>query len=190
MGFHFDRTPSNAVAMDQRFGREPYLPLDYVCTIHYLTDVRPGGPAFAIIPGGHQHQTVDDARAELGDQVRMTPCRPGSWAIFSLLQLYPHEPACIFWANLTPVSLGSTASSRSMAPRGPASSTTSARAWATAAAPFSAPVSHAPLFLPSARGISQFLSRLKRRWWRHAQSLTRPVPALCESLRNNTGSAE
>jgi hypothetical protein len=67
MRFHFDRTPSNGHAMDQRFGREPYLPLDYVCAIHYLTPVVEGGPAFAIVPGGHQFATIEEARAGLGE---------------------------------------------------------------------------------------------------------------------------
>ena len=53
--------------MDQRFGRQPYLPLDYVCTIHYLTDVEPGMPAFAVVPKSHQYKLIEEAHEGLSD---------------------------------------------------------------------------------------------------------------------------
>ena len=36
--------------MPHRFTRDPYFPLDAMCTIHYLTDVTEESPAFAVIP--------------------------------------------------------------------------------------------------------------------------------------------
>jgi hypothetical protein len=59
--------------------------------------------AFAARVGGHR------------DQVRKTPSWPRSWANRSLFWLYSrrrmHGPACIFWANLTPVCCRSSVSS-------------------------------------------------------------------------------
>ena len=46
----------------------------------------------------------------LPEQVRKTPNWPRSWANFSLFESYSihagtHGPTCVFWANLTPLSL-------------------------------------------------------------------------------------
>ena len=52
--FNFRETPSNAgigtmnfhhdAVLSDRLIRKPYLPCDWLCAIHYLTDVEPGAP--------------------------------------------------------------------------------------------------------------------------------------------------
>jgi len=69
MNFHHD-----AVVRD-RLIREPYLPCDWVCAIHYLTDVGPEAPAFCVVPGSHRHETLREAYDALGDDYREVPLR-------------------------------------------------------------------------------------------------------------------
>ena len=51
MNFHHD-----AVVAD-RVEREPYMPCDWLCAIHYLTDVMPGTPSFCVVPGSVSYST-------------------------------------------------------------------------------------------------------------------------------------
>jgi hypothetical protein len=67
MNFHHD-----AVAED-RLIRDPYLPCDYVCAIHYLSDVEPGMPAFCVVPKSHLFETLDEAFRELGSSYQEVP---------------------------------------------------------------------------------------------------------------------
>ena len=61
MNFHHD-----AVIAD-RFKRQPYMPCDWLCAIHYLTDVEPGNPAFCVVPGSTRYPTLEEAYEDLGD---------------------------------------------------------------------------------------------------------------------------
>ena len=61
MNFHHD-----AVIAD-RYKREPYMPCDWLCAIHYLTDVEPGNPAFCVVPGSTRYQTLEEAYEYLGN---------------------------------------------------------------------------------------------------------------------------
>ena len=83
--FNFRETPENAgsgamnfhhdAALQDRFLREPYLPCDYVCAIHYLTDVGPDSPAFCVVPGSARFETLAAAFEELGSDYREVPLR-------------------------------------------------------------------------------------------------------------------
>ena len=55
MNFHHD-----AVSAD-RFTRNPYMPCDWLCAIHYLTDVEPGTPAFCVVPQSNTYNTLQEA---------------------------------------------------------------------------------------------------------------------------------
>ena len=52
MKFHHDSV------MDHRLTREPYFPLDAMCTIHYLTDVTEKTPSFAVVPRSSRARTL------------------------------------------------------------------------------------------------------------------------------------
>jgi hypothetical protein len=67
MNFHHD-----AVAAD-RFTRTPYGPCDFLCAIHYLTDVAPGSPSFCVVPGSRQFETLQAAFEGLGAAYREVP---------------------------------------------------------------------------------------------------------------------
>ncbi len=69
MNFHHD-----AVVRD-RLVREPYLPCDWVCAIHYLTDVGPDAPAFCVVPGSGRFETLREAHDALGADYREVPLR-------------------------------------------------------------------------------------------------------------------
>jgi len=58
MNFHHD-----AVSPD-RLDRSPYMPCDWVCAIHYLTDVSPETPAFCVVPGSNRYATLHEAFTE------------------------------------------------------------------------------------------------------------------------------
>ena len=78
MGFHFDYTPSNAGTMDQRFQLDHLSePPDYICTIHYLTDVLDESyPAFCVVPRSYMCDTQHDlprAQEQLGDEYKEQP---------------------------------------------------------------------------------------------------------------------
>ena len=61
MNFHHD-----AVVAD-RLTRNPYMPCDWLCAIHYLTDVEPGTPAFCVVPRSRRYETLAEAHDGLGD---------------------------------------------------------------------------------------------------------------------------
>lgn len=67
MNFHHD-----AVSED-RFLRDPYNPVDWLCRIHYLTDTEPGTPAFCVVPGSNRFETLKEARQSLGEDYREVP---------------------------------------------------------------------------------------------------------------------
>jgi hypothetical protein len=58
MSFHHDSVQGHRVQ------RDPYFPLDAMCTIHYLTDVTEETPAFAVVPRSNRAQTLGDVDAE------------------------------------------------------------------------------------------------------------------------------
>ncbi|MFT6433892.1 MAG: hypothetical protein ACJAVI_001938 [Candidatus Azotimanducaceae bacterium] len=69
MNFHHDKV------VEDRFLRTPYLPCDYLCAIHYLSDVGDSNPAFCVVPGSHKYETLKEAHEEMGDSYRELPIR-------------------------------------------------------------------------------------------------------------------
>ncbi|MFI4973521.1 MAG: phytanoyl-CoA dioxygenase family protein [Caulobacterales bacterium] len=67
MNFHHD-----AVCED-RLTRTPYMPCDWLCAIHYLTDVEPGAPCFCVVPGSNRFETLREAFTQLGDDYAEVP---------------------------------------------------------------------------------------------------------------------
>ena len=67
MNFHHD-----AVVAD-RLNRTPYMPCDWLCAIHYLSDVEPGAPCFCVAPDSNRFDTLQEAFNGLGDDYRETP---------------------------------------------------------------------------------------------------------------------
>jgi ectoine hydroxylase-related dioxygenase (phytanoyl-CoA dioxygenase family) len=67
MNFHHDMVRAD------RLIREPYMPCDWLCAIHYLTDVEPGAPCFCVVPGSNRFETLKEAFAALGDDYREVP---------------------------------------------------------------------------------------------------------------------
>lgn len=67
MNFHHD----NVVA--DRFMRKPYLPCDWVCAIHYLTDVAPDTPSFCVVPKSNRYESLKEAYESLGDDYVEVP---------------------------------------------------------------------------------------------------------------------
>jgi hypothetical protein len=61
MNFHHD-----AVEED-RLTRIPYMPCDWLCAIHYLSDVAPGSPCFCVVPDSNRFETLQEAFEKLGD---------------------------------------------------------------------------------------------------------------------------
>ena len=67
MNFHHD-----AVAAD-RFTRSPYMPCDWLCAIHYLTDVTNSTPSFCVVPKSNHFASLKEAFEGLGDDYREVP---------------------------------------------------------------------------------------------------------------------
>ena len=67
MNFHHD-----AVTED-RLVREPYGPCDWLCAIHYLSDVEPGAPAFCVVPDSRRYASLQSAFEGLGEAYREQP---------------------------------------------------------------------------------------------------------------------
>ena len=61
MNFHHD------AVREDRLTRTPYMPCDWLCAIHYLTDVEPGSPCFCVVPGSNRFASLQEAFATLGD---------------------------------------------------------------------------------------------------------------------------
>ena len=60
MNFHHD------AVREDRLTRTPYMPCDWLCAIHYLTDVAPGTPAFCVVPDSNRYPSLLDAFNGLG----------------------------------------------------------------------------------------------------------------------------
>ncbi len=69
MNFHHD------AVREDRLVRIPYMPCDWLCAIHYLTDVDERAPAFCVVPRSNRFATLRDAWQALGDGYREVPIR-------------------------------------------------------------------------------------------------------------------
>ena len=67
MNFHHD------AVREDRFDREPYMPCDWLCAIHYLSDVEPGAPCFCVVPASGRYPTLQEAFDGLGAEYREVP---------------------------------------------------------------------------------------------------------------------
>ena len=67
MNFHHD-----AVVAD-RFTRTPYGPPDWLCAIHYLSDVEPGAPCFTVVPESRRFASLKAAFEAQGNAYREVP---------------------------------------------------------------------------------------------------------------------
>lgn len=67
MNFHHD-----AVSED-RLIRKPYMPCDWLCAIHYLTDVDADTPSFCVVPGSNVFASLKEAFDGLGAGYREVP---------------------------------------------------------------------------------------------------------------------
>ena len=81
--FNFRETPPNAglgtmifhhdAVLPDRHLRSPYLPCDYLCSIHYLTPVTPLSPTFCVVPGSHRFESLQAAFETLGPDYTEQP---------------------------------------------------------------------------------------------------------------------
>ena len=62
MNFHHDKVS------EDRLLRAPYNPVDWLCAIHYLTDVDETTPSFCVVPYSNRFETLKDTHEKLGDQ--------------------------------------------------------------------------------------------------------------------------
>ncbi len=67
MNFHHD------AVREDRLTRTPYNPCDWLCAIHYLSDVAPGAPAFCVVPDSRRFESLQAAFAGLGEAYREVP---------------------------------------------------------------------------------------------------------------------
>ena len=67
MNFHQDAN------REDRFTRKPYMPCDWLCAIHYLTDVFSETPAFCVVPHSNDCRTLQEAFHTLGMQYKEIP---------------------------------------------------------------------------------------------------------------------
>ncbi|HLK24180.1 MAG TPA: phytanoyl-CoA dioxygenase family protein [Caulobacteraceae bacterium] len=67
MNFHHD------AVRDDRLRRDPYNPCDWICAIHYLSDVIPGAPAFCVVPDSNRYASLKEAFDGLADAYREVP---------------------------------------------------------------------------------------------------------------------
>jgi ectoine hydroxylase-related dioxygenase (phytanoyl-CoA dioxygenase family) len=67
MNFHHD------AVVEDRLTRTPYGPCDYLCAIHYLTDVEPGAPSFCVVPDSNKFESLRAAFDGLGNSYREVP---------------------------------------------------------------------------------------------------------------------
>ncbi|HWE99060.1 MAG TPA: hypothetical protein VG248_04620 [Caulobacteraceae bacterium] len=82
MNFHHD------AVREDRFTREPYGPPDWICAIHYLTDVEPGAPVFCVVPRSGRFASLREAFEGLGGGYREVP-------------LYGAAGACVLYDTAT-----------------------------------------------------------------------------------------
>ena len=81
--FNFRETPENAgigamnfhhdAVREDRFIRKPYNPCDWLCAIHYLTDVNSKTPAFCVVPGSNRFKSLVEAHQGLGKEYSEVP---------------------------------------------------------------------------------------------------------------------
>ena len=69
MNFHHDATVAD------RFTRKPYNPVDWLCAIHYLTDVTTTTPAFCVVPGSNRFVSLQATYEGLGNAYSEVPIR-------------------------------------------------------------------------------------------------------------------
>lgn len=67
MNFHHD------AVREDRLTREPYGPPDWICAIHYLSDVERGAPVFCVAPQSKRHPTLKAAFDGLGRDYAEVP---------------------------------------------------------------------------------------------------------------------
>jgi hypothetical protein len=67
MNFHHD------AVREDRLTRTPYMPCDWLCAIHYLTDVEPDAPCFCVVPGSRSYETLKEAFVGLDAEYREVP---------------------------------------------------------------------------------------------------------------------
>ncbi len=67
MNFHHD------AVVEDRFIRAPYMPCDWLCAIHYLTEVNEHTPSFCVVPKSNQYETLKEAFNELGENYSEVP---------------------------------------------------------------------------------------------------------------------
>ena len=67
MDFHHD------AVREDRLTRRPYMPCDWLCAIHYLSEVAPGTPSFCVVPDSNRFETLQAAFEGLGDDYREVP---------------------------------------------------------------------------------------------------------------------
>jgi hypothetical protein len=67
MNFHHD------AVREDRMTREPYGPCDWLCAIHYLSDVNPGAPCFCVVPDSRRFETLQGAFEGLGEAYHEQP---------------------------------------------------------------------------------------------------------------------
>lgn len=67
MNFHHD------AVREDRFVRQPYYPCDWLCAIHYLTDVGLGAPAFCVVPGSNRFKSLKEAHENLEERYVEVP---------------------------------------------------------------------------------------------------------------------
>ncbi|MCB1692201.1 MAG: phytanoyl-CoA dioxygenase family protein [Pseudomonadales bacterium] len=67
MNFHHDKVS------EDRLLRDPYMPCDWLCAIHYLTDTMPGTPTFCVVPKSNRFEELREAYAALGNEYAEVP---------------------------------------------------------------------------------------------------------------------
>ena len=67
MNFHHD------MVREDRLTRTPYMPCDWLCAIHYLSDVIPGAPCFCVVPDSFRYASLKEAYVGLGEGYREVP---------------------------------------------------------------------------------------------------------------------
>jgi hypothetical protein len=81
--FNFRETPRGAGAgamnfhqdanREDRLTRKPYMPCDWLCAIHYLTDVSADTPTFCVVPRSNKYRTLKEAFGSLGSDYMEVP---------------------------------------------------------------------------------------------------------------------
>ena len=67
MNFHHDMVRAD------RLTRSPYMPCDWLCAIHYLSDVNPGAPCFCVVPDSYRYASLKEAFIGLGEGYEEVP---------------------------------------------------------------------------------------------------------------------